>query len=270
MNRLNRSNNNQKNDGGITYMNKKVFKVITAGTLTLSLGIGALFGTSSDEMAQAKTVATNHTSGITAVSSAKAVKVSTTFKAKAKLNMRKDTSAKAKRIITLKKGAVVKASYRKTVKKKKWYKVTYKGKKGWIAETYIKKYTKTKKVSNAVKGNKLISVGSQYLGVPYVWGGSTPSGFDCSGFTSYVYKKAGYGSLPHNTGSQRAATKKVSTPDVGDLIFFGATPGSTKITHVGIYAGNKRVLHAAGNKVQYQSVASGSYWAPRIIGYGSL
>lgn len=252
---------------------KKVLQVITAGTLTLSLGVGAVLGVSPEEQAQAKTKTisnTNQTSNITTVSSSKAVKTSGKYKTKAALNMRKGASTKYKKIMTLKKGAVVSATYKKTANGQKWYKVQYKGKSGWVSASYVKKYKKVKKVSSAVAGSKVINAGKQYLGVPYVWGGMSPSGFDCSGFTAYVYKKAGYGTLPHSSRTQYSVTKRVSNPEVGDLIFFGATPGSRSITHVGIYAGNNLVLHAAGNKVQIQSVAKGSYWAPRIIAYGSL
>ncbi len=254
-------------------MNKgKVIKAITASTLTLTLGLGTLLGAAPQHtlQAQAKTNIEQPSKNITTVSSSKAVKISGKYKTKANLNVRKGASTKYKRIMTLKKGAVVTATYKKTVSNKKWYKVKYKSKTGWVSATYLKKYTKTKKVSNAVAGSKVISVGRQYLGVPYVWGGMSPSGFDCSGFTAYVYNKAGYGSLPHSSRSQYAVTKRVSSPDVGDLIFFGATPSSNTITHVGIYAGNGQVLHAAGNRVQFQSVAKGSYWAARVIGYGSL
>ncbi|MFJ8264118.1 C40 family peptidase [Rummeliibacillus sp. NPDC094406] len=254
-------------------MNKKsVLKVITASALTLTLGLGTLLGAAPQEQiqAQAKTDIEHTSNNITTVSSSKAVKISGKYKTKAALNMRKGASTKYKKVTTLKKGAVVTATYKKTVSNKKWYKVKYKGKTGWVSASYLKKYTKTKKVSNAVAGNELISIGRQYLGVPYVWGGMSPSGFDCSGFTAYVYKKAGYGTLPHSSNTQYSVTKRVSSPDVGDLIFFGATPSSNTITHVGIYAGNGQVLHAAGNKVQFQSVAKGSYWAARVIGYGSL
>lgn len=251
-------------------MNKKS---VLASTLTLALGLGTLLGAAPQEQVQAQTpTKTNihQNLHITTVSSSKAVKFSGKYKTTAALNMRKGASTKYKRITTLKKGAVVTAKYKKTASGKKWYKVKYKSKYGWVSASYVKKYKKAKKVSSAVAASKVISAGKKYLGVPYVWGGMSPSGFDCSGFTAYVYKKAGYGTLPHSSRTQYSITKRVSKPAVGDLIFFGATPSSRSITHVGIYAGNNLVLHAAGNKVQIQSVAKGSYWAPRIIGYGSL
>lgn len=252
----------------------KAWKTITVSVLTLTIGIGSLVGGHFSEQQEAKNVNNKQFVGenITLVSSAKAKKVSGTYKTKAALNMRKGASTKYKKITTVKKGAKVKAKYKKKVGSTTWYKVTYKGKSGWMSGAYLKKYKKTSKVSNSNSAirNKVISAGSQYLGVPYVWGGMSPSGFDCSGFTAYAYKKAGYGTLPHNSRSQRSVTKNVSSPEVGDLIFFTASPGGSTITHVGLYAGNNKVLHAAGDKVQYQSVAKGSYWEPRIVGYGSL
>ena len=84
-------------------------------------------------------------------------------------------------------------------------------------------------VPSAVSG--VLSVAAQYAGVPYVWGGTTPSGFDCSGFTQYVFNKIGV-HLPRTAEEQRMATTRVSTPQPGDLVFFGAPA-----YHVGIYAG---------------------------------
>ncbi|WP_304952499.1 C40 family peptidase [Yimella sp. cx-51] len=66
----------------------------------------------------------------------------------------------------------------------------------------------------------IVSIAKQYTGVPYVWGGTTPSGFDCSGFTQYVYRKAGK-YIPRTASAQQAAVRRVSTPAAGDLIFSG-------------------------------------------------
>lgn len=80
------------------------------------------------------------------------------------------------------------------------------------------------------QGSAVVSIAQKYLGVPYVWGGSTPSqGFDCSGFTSYVYKQAGL-YVPRTASQQQAYMKKTTNPQPGDLVFFGA-PAS----HVAIY-----------------------------------
>ncbi|HEX8973784.1 C40 family peptidase [Oryzihumus sp.] len=86
-------------------------------------------------------------------------------------------------------------------------------------------------VSVASPATSVLAVAAQYAGVPYVWGGTTPSGFDCSGFTQYVFHKIGI-SLPRTAEEQRLAVTRVSTPQPGDLVFFGSPA-----YHVGIYAG---------------------------------
>jgi peptidoglycan DL-endopeptidase CwlO len=86
-------------------------------------------------------------------------------------------------------------------------------------------------------GAQVVSVGMRYLGVPYVSGGSTPSGFDCSGFTSYVFAQLGI-DLPHSSSSQHYSGTQVSAADrqPGDLVW---SPG-----HIAIYAGDGLVLEA--------------------------
>ncbi len=84
------------------------------------------------------------------------------------------------------------------------------------------------------QSGSVIAVAASLLGIPYRYGGSSPStGFDCSGFTSYVYRVAKGISIPRTAEGQRAGSTKVSNPVPGDLVFFGIPAG-----HVGIYAGN--------------------------------
>jgi peptidoglycan DL-endopeptidase CwlO len=84
----------------------------------------------------------------------------------------------------------------------------------------------------------IIGIAASLSGIPYVWGGTTTSGFDCSGFTSYVYRQVGK-SLPRTAEAQRSASTKVSNPVPGDLIFFGYPA-----YHVGIYAGSGKMYDA--------------------------
>lgn len=98
-----------------------------------------------------------------------------------------------------------------------------------------------------------VSIASQYLGVPYVWGGASPSGFDCSGLVMYVYAQMGV-YLPHSAAAQYYAGTPVSYSQLapGDLVFFGQP-----IYHVGIYAGGGSMIHAPypGASVSYSSVS---------------
>jgi peptidoglycan DL-endopeptidase CwlO len=98
----------------------------------------------------------------------------------------------------------------------------------------------TSNVTNSASANSVIATAKQYLGVPYVWGGSTPSGFDCSGFVSYVYRSVGI-SLPRTSRAQQNVGTRISLSQVqpGDLVFRGSPA-----YHVGIYIGGGQYIHA--------------------------
>jgi peptidoglycan DL-endopeptidase CwlO len=107
-------------------------------------------------------------------------------------------------------------------------------------------------------GSEIVSIAMRYVGVPYVTGGTTPSGFDCSGLTSYVYAQVGI-DLPRTSSAQRYAGTVVSTPQPGDLIF---SPG-----HIGIYAGNGMQVDAPkpGDVVKYRSIWQSNPTFVRVI-----
>jgi len=93
-------------------------------------------------------------------------------------------------------------------------------------------------------GNNVIDTAQQFLGVPYVWGGSSPSGFDCSGFVQYVFARCGI-DLPRTADVQATAGIPVSKAELqpGDLVFFAGD--YVNISHVGIYVGNGKMIHAS-------------------------
>jgi peptidoglycan DL-endopeptidase CwlO len=95
-------------------------------------------------------------------------------------------------------------------------------------------------VASSASANAVIANAKQYLGVPYVWGGSTPSGFDCSGFVSYVYRSVGI-SLPRTSSAQQNVGTRISLNQLqpGDLVFRGSPA-----YHVGIYIGGGQYIHA--------------------------
>jgi cell wall-associated NlpC family hydrolase len=105
-----------------------------------------------------------------------------------------------------------------------------------------------------------------YLGTRYRYGASGARGFDCSGFTSYIYRQHGI-SLPHNSAAQYRVGKPVSRSELrpGDLVFF-RTRGS-RISHVGIYIGNGKFVHAssARGRVRVDTLSSG-YYHQRYVG----
>jgi cell wall-associated NlpC family hydrolase len=104
----------------------------------------------------------------------------------------------------------------------------------------------------------VVGIAMQYLGVKYVWGGASPSGFDCSGLVMYVFAQVGI-SLPHYTVAQWNYPGAVSVPrnelQPGDLVFFAG------LGHVGIYVGNGQFIHAphTGDVVRIDSLSEGWY-----------
>lgn len=127
---------------------------------------------------------------------------------------------------------------------------------------------KPTQVSNPTNASKLIANAKKYLTVPYVWGGSNPNGFDCSGFIYYVFNESGHSLKRINAAGYYNISTKTNNPQPGDIIYFKNTYAKG-ITHLGIYMGNGMFIHAGGNQVQISSINE-SYWKSHFAGYGSL
>jgi peptidoglycan DL-endopeptidase CwlO len=116
--------------------------------------------------------------------------------------------------------------------------------------------------AHSTRGARAAAVATRYLGVPYRWGGASPSGFDCSGFVMYVFGRVGV-SLPHNAAAQYRYGRPVSRGNLapGDLVFFDG------LGHVGIYLRGGRFIHAphTGDVVKISSIWD-SWYASRWVG----
>ncbi len=174
-----------------------------------------------------------------------------------------------------------------------WYKVKYDGQIGYIRSDLVslqeKPYENSGKASSSSSGSsssssssssgstsayvsagqKIAATAQKYVGYPYVWGGTSPSGFDCSGFVQYVYKLYGY-SLNRTCPAQLSNGYSVSKANLqpGDIVFFENTyASSAAATHVGIYIGNDKFVHAANSRYGViVSNLSDSYYSSRYVG----
>ncbi len=115
------------------------------------------------------------------------------------------------------------------------------------------------------KVDRVIHTASRLKGTPYVYGGTTRRGFDCSGYTRFVYAKAGE-KLPRTSRQQFASAHKVAKNKVrrGDLVFFHR---GGRVYHVGIYAGDKQIWHAPrpGQKVKLEKIWTSAWRAGRVL-----
>ncbi len=133
-----------------------------------------------------------------------------------------------------------------------WTKVSYNGRVGFVYSQYLG-------TTPATLASRIIAKAAEYLGTPYVYGGSTPSGFDCSGFTKYVFSFFDY-NLNRTAQGQISNGKSIPQSELrpGDLVFF--SEGNTGYaTHVGLYTGNGEFIHSSNRGVVYNNLTDYYY-----------
>ena len=149
-----------------------------------------------------------------------------------------------------------------------WYKVVHGGTSGYVSSDYITLTSETPAATVAASsvGEEIAAYAQNFLGTPYVYGGSSTSGFDCSGFTQYVFRQCGY-SINRTADAQYSNGSYVSYDSLqaGDLVFFANTYSASGITHVGIYIGGGQFIHAANGGVKISSLSE-SYYSSRYYG----
>ena len=137
-----------------------------------------------------------------------------------------------------------------------WYKITANDVDGYIRSDYLTMCGSSSSAAGSLgsSANDVVSFAKQYLGTRYAYGGSSPSGFDCSGFTMYVYKNFGY-SLPHTaTGQWQSGygtrIYNISELQPGDLVFFcdPSRSNGKACSHAGIYVGNGQHIHSSSSR----------------------
>lgn len=117
--------------------------------------------------------------------------------------------------------------------------------------------------TNPQGDNEIINTAKSFLGTPYLWGGTSPSGFDCSGFTQYVLAQNGK-SIPRTSQEQFASGQAVdkSQLQAGDLVFYG----NGEATHVGIYEGNNKIIHSPHTGDVVKESDFSTYWTSAYLG----
>jgi cell wall-associated NlpC family hydrolase len=181
------------------------------------------------------------------------------------VNLRKEPNTSA--TIVLKVNKSLKLTYYQV--SGDWYRVKLSnGTFGWVRKDFFSTRTSTSSRSSSANSNdldnssfsdsnskstdlaqKIVAYSKKFLGVKYVYGAMSPSAFDCSGFTTYVFKHFGI-KLARSSHAQGASGKKISKSELraGDLVFFDTNGGKNRIEHVGLYIGAGKFIHASSGR----------------------
>ncbi|PEF05287.1 enterotoxin EntFM [Bacillus thuringiensis] len=175
-----------------------------------------------------------------------------------------------------------------------WYKINHNGRTGYVSADFVKfvkggvnNVTNNNNNNNNVTNNvqqpgkdvqkpttggdtsSIVSFAQSLKGKPYRTAGTTPAGFDCSGFVYYVLKNTGHNIQRMSVAGYWSTMTKTSNPQPGDLVYFSDTTGPGKgLTHMGIYLGNGQFISAETEKTGVRiSSVSNSYWSKHLKGY---
>lgn len=141
-----------------------------------------------------------------------------------------------------------------------WYEIEYNSATAYVFAEYVKIIDKSAEAS--ASGNSVVEYAKQFIGTPYVSGGSSPSGFDCSGFVKYVMANFGI-DMPRTSTDQYSIGVRVDKSELmpGDLVFFKYSSTSYRLNHVGIYVGDGYFIHSPipGQTVKLDTLSSGYF-----------
>ncbi len=158
-----------------------------------------------------------------------------------------------------------------------WATISYNGRTAYVSASYLSGTSSSSSnsgnsSSSTVNAAQIVSYAQQFMGVPYVWGGSSPSGFDCSGFIYYVLRQNGVSISRTNVAGywrNNSLFQNVSSPQAGDIIFFQNTYTSGP-SHIGFMINSTQFIHASSSGGVTITNISNSYWRQHFLGYKRL
>ncbi|MFC0190137.1 NlpC/P60 family protein [Fictibacillus aquaticus] len=110
----------------------------------------------------------------------------------------------------------------------------------------------------------MVETAKKYEGTPYEWGGEDPDGFDCSGYLNYIFDEAAGIDLPRTVKEMYGTGTSVSSPAVGDIVYYDIDGGGP--SHAGVYIGNGKFMHSGSSNGVTTADMDSSYWAPKYEG----